>query len=71
MLSFTYNAVPVPAVPHIILFNHIQSHAGLGSLFAAAGAINSPTLIVCYTARFYEDRWKCAVLFMTPLLKHE
>jgi hypothetical protein len=71
MLSFTYNAVPVPDVPHIILLNHIQSHFVLGSFFAAAGAVTSPTLIVCYTSRSYDDM-ACGVNYaMRPILRHE
>jgi hypothetical protein len=72
MLSFTYNAVPVPAVPHIILLNHIQSHVGLGSVFAAAGAVTSPVRIVCYTARYYEDGFAYGVSYvMNRILQHE
>ena len=72
MLSFTYNAVPVPDVPHIILFNHIQSHIGLGSVFAVAGAVTSPVRIVCYTARYYEDRLIYGVRYVLKhFLQHE
>jgi hypothetical protein len=50
-LSFTDHSTPgttIPSSPHIILCNHIASHARLGSAMTVAGSIQSPSNVVCY-----------------------